>query len=296
MQQVFTWNDTCKIFVKTTGGSCGVMKITADGYTITESSGVKLLQFNHIAQSGIFAHGFSTRIGGVSPAPYDSLNLGFTTADREENLRVNRKRFFEAVGIGEIPYRQLIHLVHGNLVVNADEIPDGTEPVKADGVVSDRLNVALVTTFADCIPVLLADPVKRAAAVIHAGWRGTFERIAACGVQKMCKDFNSNPCDILAGIGPGIGRCCFEVGPDVTNLFFSEFHNLKDLITDVSNTNRRKIDLQELNREILFQARLRKENIVVADLCTFCHEDLFFSYRRDGKVSGRMAAVIARVD
>jgi polyphenol oxidase len=112
----------------------------------------------------------------------------------------------------------------------------------------------------------------------------------------MCRDFNSNPKDILAGIGPGIGRCCFEVGGDVTNVFFSEFHNLKDLISDVSNSNKWKIDLQKLNEEILVQARLCRANIVISDLCTCCRRDLFFSYRRDGKDSGRMAAVIARID
>jgi polyphenol oxidase len=272
------------------------MKITAEGYSVEEVSGVSYLKFDHISESGIFRHGFSTRIGGISPSPYDNMNLGFTTADSEENLRINRKRFFEALGIGDLPYRQLIHLVHGNLVINAGEIPPYGEPVTADGVITGSLNYPLVTTFADCIPILLAEPVKRVAGVIHAGWRGTFARIAAEGVEKMCRDFKCNPGDILAGIGPGIGRCCFEVGPDVTNLFFSEFHNLKDLITDVSNTNKSKIDLQELNREILTQARLRKENIVVAGLCTSCRGDLFFSYRRDGKVSGRMAAVITRVD
>lgn len=265
-------------------------------YKIITKNNVKYIEFPHIREVGIFTHGFSTRVGGISPPPFDGLNLGFTTSDAEENLSVNRRLFLDALGISGKQMHQLVELVHGYAVLNANQLKNNEIP-EADGIVTNQKNILLVATFADCIPIFLADPVKKVCAVIHAGWRGTFQDIAAQGVKKMTADFGSNPRDILAGIGPGIGRCCFETGSGVANSFFYKYPQWKDLIKEIFNNNQDKkwkIDLPGLNLRILLKAGLSEGNVCIADLCTFCRKDLFFSYRRDGAVSGRMAAVIMK--
>lgn len=286
-----------------------------DRFRIMKKHNISFVRFEHIHETGRFVHGFSTRLGGVSLPPYDALNLGFTTDDDKTSLIENRKRFVHAVGIPDLDILQRINQVHGNLVLNYEEIvncagscgfehhpypPQGgiLSIPDADGLVSDKIGLLIALTFADCIPIFLADPVTGAFGIVHAGWRGTFSRIAFEGVKRLENDFNSSLKNILAGIGPGIGRCCFEVGAEVADAFFDKFANWKDLMkdlgTDTSNRAKWKIDLLALNKRILLAAGLQAENVKIADLCTFCRKDLFYSYRRDGKRTGRMAAVAAR--
>jgi YfiH family protein len=269
--------------------------LSTQEYSIENKNGVAFIRFHHLDECKFLVHSFSTRQGGVSPQPYDSMNLGFTTEDDENNLLSNRKLFTEAIGLPGTEIKQILDLVHGNLVLNYDEIPKG-KIIQADGVVTNRKNIPLITTFADCIPILIADPVSKAVGVVHAGWRGTFARIASKAVEKMQKDFGSKPENILAAIGPGIGRCCFEVDQFVNDSFISEFFYWKDLTLQISNNNKWKIDLHKLNERILIQSGLPNKNIVTANLCTSCRKDLFFSYRRDGQKSGRLAAIISRID
>ena len=263
------------------------------GYTICENKGVRFLQFNHINQAGFPAHGFSTRIGGVSSPPFDTMNLEFTNRDNVKSIQENRKRFTNALGLDGLELRHLIRLVHGNKVITDSELPDDGNAVEADGIITQRKNFPLSTTFADCIPIILADPVTGTAGVIHAGWRGTLAAIASKAVDQMVEAFGVNPADILAGIGPGISRDNFEVGNDVISLFLQKYNNWKDLTVRLSNHDKWKLDIPELNRRILSNRGVPLQNIVLADLCTYEREDLFFSYRRDGLKTGRMAAVIA---
>lgn len=264
-------------------------------YEIINSNGVKVLQFINLRNTGFLSHGFSTRIGGVSPSPYDTLNLSFATLDIESNLIENRRRFMSILGMDGTPLRQQIDLIHGVRVITNRELRGDGAPVIADGILTDEIGLPLVTTFADCVPLFFVDKIKKVAGVAHAGWRGTFAGIAVKVIEKMIEDYNSNPHDILAGIGPGIGRCCFEVGDEVASLFFKKYGGWKDLAVNISNTNKWKVDLIRLNKRLLMNCGLEENNISIANLCTACREDLFFSYRRDGKKSGRMAAVIARI-
>lgn len=262
---------------------------------LAEAGGVIFVRFAHIHRTGIWAHGISTRIGGVSRGPYDSMNLGFTTMDVEPALAENRRRFSTALGIGKLPLVQRLDLVHGNRVIELKESDTGELLAQADGIVTDMVDRALITTFADCIPLILADPATGAIGVIHSGWRGTFAGIAGEAVKKMTESYGSKPENILAGIGPGIGRCCFETGKDVADAFFDKFGRWKDLTVKTSNKDKWFIDLKGLSERILTDSGLIPENIATANLCTCCRRDLFFSYRRDGGISGRMAAAAARL-
>ncbi|MCD4786450.1 MAG: peptidoglycan editing factor PgeF [Candidatus Eremiobacteraeota bacterium] len=264
-------------------------------YEIIKKNGVKVLQFINLRNTGFLSHGFSTRIGGVSPSPYNTLNLGFTTSDDESNLTENRRRLMSSLGLNGTLLHQQIDLVHGVRVITNRELRGDGVPVIADGILTDKIGLPLVTTFADCVPLFFVDRIKKVAGVAHAGWRGTFAGIAVKVIEKMAEVYNSNPPDILAGIGPGIGSCCFEVGDGVASLFFKKYNRWKDLAVNISNTGKWKINLFRLNKRLLMDCGLEENNISVANLCTACREDLFFSYRRDGKLSGRMTAVIAKI-
>lgn len=269
--------------------------MSQQGYVIAEKNGVKLIQFSHLNSLDFLTHGFSSRVGGVSPPPYDTMNLGYATEDEVINLMENRARFMSALGKENLLMAQTINLVHGDRVVGDHELPDNGEIVDADGIITQRADLPLVSTFADCIPIFLADPVKKAIGVVHAGWRGTLAGIAARAVKRMQELFKSKPEDILAGIGPGIGPCCFETGEEPARCFMDKYPGWKDLVVRVSNYDKWKIDLFSFNRRILQETGVPGRSITIASLCTLCREDLFFSYRRDGRRSGRMAAVMIKI-
>lgn len=262
-------------------------------YTICENMGVRFLQFDHIKKAGFPAHGFSTRIGGVSSPPFDTMNLEFTNRDNAGNIEENRRRFLDALGLKGLQLHHLIKLVHGNKVITEKEVLTDGNTIEADGIITQKKHFPIATTFADCVPIILADPVTGTVGVVHAGWRGTLASIASAAVKRMKETFSSNPADILAGIGPGISWNNFEVGNEVISLFLQKYNFWKDLAVRLSNHDKWKLDILELNCRILVDMGILRHNIVLADLCTYERKDLFFSYRWDGIKTGRMAAVIA---
>ncbi|MFZ3063986.1 MAG: peptidoglycan editing factor PgeF [Nitrospirota bacterium] len=161
----------------------------------------------------------------------------------------------------------------------------------ADAHITDRQGVALGIVTADCVPVLLIDRKKRIVAAVHAGWRGTAKKILQKTVKKMSDSFGSKPEDMIAGIGPSIGKCCYEVDEKVIEPMKKEF----DYLNRFSIQKKEKkwhLDLQMINREQLIETGLMQDNINIVSLCTSCHSDLFYSYRRDGAGTGRMMAVV----
>jgi len=238
--------------------------------------GLFVCRFGHLLVRRRVVHGFSTRKGGVSPAPCDSLNLGLNTDDAVDRVRQNRRRFFTAVQQDEdgtvIPVQ-----VHGDRV-RAVESP-GSVP-DTDAVVTDRTGLVLSVQVADCLSIFLLDPVKPAIGLIHAGWRGTAKSIARKTVQKLCDAFGGNPRDILAFIGPSIGPCCYVVGEATATSFDAKY-----LING-------KLDLWQGNEDQLVDAGLKKENIVHSRICTACHPEWFYSHRKSGGKTGRMLAVL----
>jgi YfiH family protein len=242
-------------------------------------------------------HGFSTRPGGVSRVylsePHTQsageLNLGFTPHDSRENVQENRLRFAEAItGNRATPLRTL-RQIHSSLTVDATEfVPE--LPPEADGMLTQQPGVLLGVMTADCIPVLVADPVQRAVAAFHAGWRGTVERIVELGIQRMQRETGSDPSNLLAAIGPGIGPCCYTIGEEVLTRFTANFSYAAELFS--TGNEQLRIDLWEANRRQLLDAGLAEAAISVVGGCTSCHPDLYYSHRASAGHAGRMMAAI----
>ena len=250
-------------------------------------------------------HGFSTRRGGVSRAylPLNSgrdvsseLNLGFTTADFRENVLENRLRFVEAVTCTRDTPLATVRQIHSNLSVVAGEdwlrrAGAGAASIpEADGIMTNQRGLLLGIQTADCIPVLVADPVARAVAAFHAGWRGTVNRIVEQGVTRMREEFGSDPTNLIAAIGPGIGECCYTVGAEVLAHFEAGFLYSDELFAHAEGKLR--LDLTEANRQQLLAAGVPAGSISIVGGCTGCRQDLFYSHRASGGDAGRMMAVI----
>lgn len=243
------------------------------------------------------AHGFSTRLGGVSPPPWDSMNLGASRGDRPEHVEENFRRFCRAIGAdpGSIVKN---HQVHGCLVRPVTR-EDAKEPASlpaqfdADGLITDQPGVCLTVFSADCIPVLLYDPVKRVIAAIHAGWRGTALGISHQAVTRMRQDYGCRPEHILAAIGPGISPCCFETHSDVPDgLRAGLGDGAAPYIRPLSNPGKFSVDLKGANTHWLTLAGLAPEQIAVCPACTACEKEDFWSHRLLGNKRGSMAAMI----
>jgi len=243
------------------------------------------------------AHGFSTRLGGVSLPPMDSLNLGANRGDAPDNLRENFSRFCTAVGADA---RALVknHQVHGDFirpVTRADVLPDPAIPgsFEADGLITSQTGVCLTIFSGDCIPILLYDPVGRCIAAVHAGWRGTAIGAAARAAEAMVRDYGCKAEHILAAIGPGIGPCCFETHSDVPDGLRAGLEtDAEPFIRPLAKPGKFSVDLKGANARWLKRAGLVQEHIAVCPACTACDLDTFWSHRVQGSQRGSMAAVI----
>ena len=263
------------------------------------------------------AHGFSTRHGGVSKAyGGDSLNLGITEEDTRENVQQNRRIFLRA--INAIKSRDTWPLVtakqiHSAVIHHVTEVPSG--PLTGDGLMTNLPEVVISVRTADCLPVLLADKKTKAVGAFHAGWRGTLARIVEKGVGEMQAKFGSKPKDIVAAIGPGIKRCCYEVSEEFRDKFAAQFEYASELFDEVFDSNalhikypllflnqrapghgapatKLHLDLFEANRRQLLDAGVVEKNIWISDLCTSCRTDMLFSHRAEFGKTGRMMAAI----
>jgi YfiH family protein len=269
-------------------------------------------------------HGFSTRRGGGTRAYCEEqatgeLNLGFTADDDRSGVILNRRLLAEAVTGNPATPLVTVRQVHSNVIVSRDPITDAAgvpgqqPPPKGDGLMTRQPGLLLGIQTADCIPVLVADRRLKAVAAFHAGWRGTVRRIVENGIGRMRLEFGSQPEDLLAAIGPGIGPCCYAVGEEVQSEFESQFTYGSELFQEVASSdavrtryplmflNQRApghgsqglhLDLIEANRRQLLAAGLRADAIKVVGACTNCHQELFFSYRGSKGRCGRMMSVI----
>lgn len=228
-----------------------------------------------------FVHGFPTRTGGVSRGKRASLNLGYRWGDEPEHVAENRRRVARAAGFA-IDGLQVTKHVHGTRVwIVGDPAP---EPAEFDVLITARPGDTLGAFAADCIPIIFADPVARVAAAAHAGWRGTVAGVAVQAVEAMARRFGSKPGDVRVALGPSIGPCCFEVGPEVTEAFVRALPGQPALV--VPGPHRDHIDLRVATRALLERAGVRPEHIDDRPPCTRCDEARFFSFRRDGAEGG----------
>lgn len=242
-----------------------------------------------------FANGFSTRTGGVSDFPENSLNLAGYDEDSEENIAENRRRF---LNLFDRPFQLAscwqIHSADVRHVRDFDDARDGDH--RMDALVSHVDNILLGVKTADCVPVLVGDARTGAFAAIHAGWRGTVQSIVVKAIERLNKIYGTRPEDLTAAIGPAATARHYEIGQDVIDAFRANFPGSEHLFTPTKE-NHALIDLHTANREQLLGAGVRAENIAVAPLCTMERTDLFFSYRREKKLygkTGRLMSVIGK--
>lgn len=227
-------------------------------------------------------HFFSSRIGGVSTGVYESLNLGIYTDDSSCNVEENKRRIFSAAGMC-LENAVYLRQVHGNTIYEVTESNlNQIRGLEGDGLITRAEKIPIGIFTADCAPILIYDRVKRIAAALHGGWKGTELRIVKKAVDIMCERMGSDPVNILSAIGPCIGKCCFEVGEDVAGRFSSS----------TERDGRLYVDLVLENVNQLKSCGVPEKNISASHICTYCNSDMLFSYRRDKGATGRMGSFI----
>ncbi len=239
-------------------------------------------------------HAFSTRRGGVSRLPGDALNLSHVSWDDHEHVEENRRRLCSAL---QLPPERLFTLrqVHSDRLHMIRDIPEHWNRPEGDALATDQAGVALAVQTADCYPILIADPGTLAIAGIHSGWKGTLARLVFKTVEAMRDCFGCNPSRMMAAVGPAIRSCCFEVGAEVADLFRAEYPGLPLALECAHKPGKYLLDLQAALSAQFEEAGIPAGNVHDLGICTRCRNDEFFSYRAEGKRSGRMMAVIARI-
>jgi YfiH family protein len=276
------------------------MELESAGFYWREHSGVRALVCSALEADG-FVNGFSTRSGGVSTMPEGSLNLAGFHEDAAENILENRRRFLKLFP-GEWTLAGCWQ-VHGSDVRVVTDVADAKpaenslgETVYCDAVVSRASHVLAAVKTADCVPLLIADPVTKCFAAVHAGWRGTFAGVVLYTLERLEREYQVSAGNLCVAIGPAAAECCYEVGPEVIEGFRERFTYAEGLLEPTLNGHAR-IDLLKANQRQLTDAGVKSDRIHIAPLCTMCRTDLFFSYRREkkqlGKV-GRLMGVIGK--
>lgn len=252
-----------------------------------------------LSSAGGVVHAFSTRYGGVSRGVWSSMNLGISRGDSPEDVEENYRRFRSAVGAehGKLVRTRQVHKDRVRVITGDEPELALFEPApEADALVTDRPGVALIAYSADCIPVLLYDPVRRAAGVAHAGWRGTSLGIAARTAETMVHTYGCDTKDILAAIGPGIGPCCFETDGDVPDAMRTALGSAADPYMTKQENGKWHVDLKEINAHFLRSAGVQAHHIEIDPDCTSCNPDKYWSYRVTGDARGSTAALIQLKD
>jgi YfiH family protein len=276
---------------------------------------LNILRATHLNRFPWLVHGFSTRLAGFSRVyGGDALNLGFTRDDSKAAVERNRAAFLRKLPTGSEPSTLVtLRQIHSDVIRFVDS-PLESQLV-GDGLITQTPGLLLGIQTADCLPVILVDPKRRAVGVFHAGWRGTVQRIVEKGAGAMRLQFGSRPRDLKAVIGPGIQGCCYQVGGEVREQFESQFAYAAKVFREVEESDpvRDKypmlfltarppghdvspkkifLDLVEANRQQLLAVGVPAKSVEASPLCTNCHPELLFSYRAEKGKTGRMMGVV----
>jgi len=262
------------------------------------TTSLSLWSFKNLSKFREISHFVSSRIGGCSTPPYASLNLSFNVGDDPQKVLKNRQRLAEAIGnpLSNLTTAKQIHDCRVTVVsepLRGNGATDYSGAIDAtDAMVTRVPEICLMILLADCVPMILYDPIKRVVGVTHAGWRGTLQAIAQKTVRVFQRDFGTSPQDMVAAIGPSIGPCCYEVGPSVLSQIEHLWGTSKGYVRKESSGDKEHFDLWEANRRQLMRAGIPTGNIEIAKICTHHHPDLFFSYRHAKGKTGRFGAGI----
>jgi polyphenol oxidase len=271
-------------------------QLTEAGFYWRELDGVRALICRPLEQAG-FVNGFSTRGGGVSNMPHDSLSLAGFHDDAAENILENRRRFLKLFpGQWSLAGCWQVHGTDVRVVASVAEANPAEdqlgETIYCDVIVSNADHVLAGVKTADCVPILIGDPRTRSFAAVHAGWRGTLAGAAVAGLKRLHDEYGAAPEDVHVALGAAAGPCCYEVGEEVIDAFSSRFANGAKLFTP-TRPGHAFVDLIQANRDQLESAGVRPERIHVAPFCTMCQTDLFFSYRKEKKLHGKVGRLMA---
>lgn len=264
-----------------------------------EKNGVRYLQFPSLIETGVCRHLFSTRIGGVSKGHLGTMNLSYTRGDEKENVDENFRRI---AGVLDCRMEDFVlsHQTHTTNVRVVTAQDKGRGIVKelgytdVDGLITNEPGIVLSTFYADCVPLFLVDPVKKAIGLSHSGWRGTVEKMGKVTMEKMTEEYGCDPKNIIAAVGPSICVDCYEVSKDVADSFmiaFADADNLEKIVLPKTE-EKAQLDLWQANLAVLLEAGIKQENISLPDICTACNKELLFSHRASDGKRGNLGAFL----
>lgn len=254
---------------------------------------IEYIQFKRLLEYKKLVHCFT-----LKPLSYGSFG---NYEKNKEKITEDYKKICDKLGI---EYSNICRpkQTHTDIIKNINDGDEGIYKEKfydVDGLVTNKEDKILLLSFADCTPLLFFDPVKKVISNVHSGWRGTVQMIGKKAVEKMIKDYDCNPKDIICCIGPTIRKCHFEVEDDAKDIFYNAFKDVIDInkyITKIEGKqNKYYIDTVEINKQVLLQAGLKEENIIDSKICSVCNCDKIHSYRAEGKQSGRNIAIMELV-
>ena len=267
-------------------------------FFLEQKNKIWLGRFSSFEATGLVSETMTARFGGVSKPPRDELNLAMHVGDEVDDVFKNRRLLAEALNL-DVEKICTADQVHGDTIyrVQSEDAGRGVHAYNdaiesTDALMTNVPGVPLMMCFADCVPIMFLDTENKAVAIAHGGWKGTVKHISEKTLLKMGEEYGTKPEKCLAAIGPSIGPCCFAVGDDVKAEFVNSFPDYCDKLV-ITKNGETHIDLWQANRLQLLAAGMKDENIDTAEVCTACNSKMFFSYRADGGVTGRLAAMIA---
>jgi len=255
---------------------------------IKEVNHIQYLQFSNLSEFKNITHFSTTRLGGKSEGKLSSFNLGYTVNDNPMVVTSNLDALANLFGFerSQMVSPKQTHSKNIGIVKSIHDIfPD------TDALVTNIPGICIFVRTADCVPILLYDSVQKAAAAIHSGWKSTIQEISKHTLEIMQKEYGTNPKDIVAGIGPSIGPEVYEIGLEVIELFYKQF-GTDHIIKPIKDSDKGLLNLWEANKQILMNCGVPGNQIEIAEICTYSNPGLFYSARRDGVKTGRLATGI----
>ena len=258
---------------------------------------IEYLTFPALEETNVVTHLFSTRLGGVSSGHLGTMNLSYSRGDEKACVDENFRRISEILGTSpeDFVFTDQTHTANVRRVSREDKgkgILRERDYQDIDGLVTNEPGVVLSAFFADCVPLYFVDPVNRAIGLAHSGWKGTVQKIGKVVVERMQKEFGSDPADLVAAIGPSICQDCYEVSEDVTEQFQSAFPGKEALLLEAKGGGKYQLDLWEANRQVFLEAGITQEHISITDICTCCNPKFLFSHRASQGKRGNLGAFL----